>query len=156
MKQSEIVYLIKKTPTLTKSFQKIYCGDFLGQGVTRSVYVFKPDDRFVIKLEPNISKNGFAFVNVGEWHNWLTCMYFSKMADFLAPCLTINQSSQILIQRRAIRTIDGDKRPYPKYIPNWLTDTKKFNFGWIGDKFVCVDYPHLIARDFKMKRAKYW
>lgn len=156
MRQSEIISIIKNTPTLTKSFEKKYCGDRLGTGSTRDVFVFKPDDRFVVKLERDIVYNNLAFVNVSEWQNWCRNLYFQNMADFLAPCLTINRSGQILIQRRATRRIDGDRRPYPKRIPNWLTDTKTFNFGWINDKFVCVDYSFLISRDFKMKRAKYW
>jgi hypothetical protein len=156
MKQSEIISIIKNTPTLTKKFEKKYCGDFLGKGIHRDVYTFKQDDRFVVKLERDFSKNSLVFSNIGEWRNWCEHLYYTKVSSFLAPCLTINNSGQILIQRRVTREIDGDKRTPPKYLPNLLTDTKLFNFGWIDDKFVCVDYSTMIRTDLKMKKARYW
>lgn len=156
MRQSEIISIIKNTPNLTKSFEKKYCGDFIGSGIYRDVYIFKHDDRFVVKLERDIYKNGLSFQNVGEWRNWCEHLHYDAVAKFLAPCLTINRSGQILIQRRATRPIDGDNRKPPKLIPNLLTDTKIFNFGWIGDDFVSVDYSFMIRTDLKMKKAKYW
>lgn len=156
MKQSEIISIVKNTPTLTKSFEKKYCGDFLGKGIYREVFLFKPDHRFVVKLERSILKNDLSFQNVGEWRNWCEHLHYTAVSKFLAPCLTINISSQILIQRRATRPIDGDDRKPPKMIPNLLTDTKLFNFGWIGDDFVSFDYSFMIRTDLKMKKAKYW
>lgn len=42
------------------------CGDRLGQGVAREVYVFKPDPTLVIKFELTTHD----FQNVNEWEVW--------------------------------------------------------------------------------------
>ena len=153
MKQSEIIKLFNKNQKLSLVVKNL-CGQHLGSGLFRDVYVFKQDHKWVIKIERD-TNNG-AFANATEWRNWINNAEFSKMAKFLAPCLTISEYSNVLIQRRVMREIDGCKNEFPKYIPSWFTDTKRGNFGFIGKQFVCCDYSFLRNVDFKMNKAKFW
>jgi hypothetical protein len=153
MKRSEIVTLFNKNNRLSYVLSNL-CGQQLGSGAFRDVYVFKHDHRWVIKIERNM-KNG-SFANATEWCNWLNHELFFDFSKFMAPCLSISEYSNVLIQRRAMREIDGCRKPFPEKIPNWFTDTKRDNFGFIGNQFVCVDYSFLVSKNFRMKRAKWW
>lgn len=153
MKQSEIIKLLsrhRKVNTLVKAA----CGDFLGKGTYRDVYALKQDDRWVVKIERDMATATFA--NVTEWRNWINNAEYKIFSKYLSPCLAIDQTGQVLIQRRAKREIDGAKIIYPDYLPNYLTDIHKANFGMIGKQFVCIDYAFLITPAFRMKKVKYW
>lgn len=153
MKKSEIVSIIKNVKSVSE-FKKQYCGQHLGEGTHRDVYVFTKDHKWVVKIEKDMSD--LQFINAMEWQNWNWNLYFEVLNKFLAPCLTISKCGRILIQRRAKREIDGGSSKYPTHLPNWITDIKRQNFGWIGKRFVCIDYPHLINIQFRMRKAKYW
>lgn len=149
MRQAEIIKILNKTKNVHS-----LCGQHIGSGLYRDVYVLKQDHRWVVKVERDMTTGVFA--NVTEWRNWIMNKEFTRVSKFLAPCVSINEYGNVLIQRRVRRVIDGDKRLFPARIPNWLTDTKINNFGWIGNQFVCCDYSFLVNCAFKMKRAKYW
>lgn len=144
--------LLKGAPLTEEYFIKQYCGDWLATGLHRKVFVFKPDDRFVVKMEIGYKE----FANIGEWRNWEWNKAWEKFSQWLAPCEWISDDGIFLIQRRVQRIIDGGSNKYPKKIPALLTDTKYFNFGWLDGRLVCCDYPNLISTDFRMKQAKWW
>lgn len=153
MRQSEIIKILEKHKKIGSLIDNA-CGELIGSGCHRDVYIFKHDDRWVIKIERDMSIANFA--NVCEWRNWVNHAPYKDFSKFLAPCLAIDETGRVLIQRRAKREIDGAKIVYPTHLPNWLTDTKKFNFGMIGKQFVCVDYSFLVPPAFRMRKAKYW
>lgn len=153
MKQSEILSIISGHRTLPAVI-KNHCGELIGEGVHRDVYILKHDDKWVVKIERDMSAGNFT--NAMEWRNYVNHKDYIGFGEYLAPIIAINETGQFMIQRRAERVIDGCKKHFPTHIPNWFTDTKKANFGWIGKQFVCFDYPFLIAPAFRMKKAKYW
>lgn len=153
MKELEIKKIVEKS-TDVGLFLKKHSGQLLGNGTHRDVYVFKHDPKWVIKVEKDMGE--LQFVNALEWHNWNWNIYFEVLNKFLAPCLTISKCGRILIQQRVKREVDGGSSNFPTHLPNWITDTKRGNFGWIGKRFVCIDYPHLINIQFRMRKSKYW
>lgn len=143
-----------KEITDVAAFKKLFCGMRIGKGVSRSVYIFKPNDDYVVKIEKLTDSRYFA--NVREYANWEYMHDWVLMGHWLAPCIWLSKCGRILIQRRAEREIDGYKGKYPKKLPSLITDRKRKNFGWIDGKFVCVDYPYLVHTDFKLTRSRFW
>lgn len=155
MKVRELATLVRtlQSNKTIRAIEKNICGDLIGQGCYRDVYVLKQNPDYVVKIERDPSKGAFA--NVLEYRNWMDNKEWKTMAKFLAPCLLINETGQVLIQRRISR--DGKcKKDYPKEIPIFFTDLKYKNFGWIGDQFVCCDYSFFRLGDLKMSKAKWW
>jgi hypothetical protein len=140
-----------RSKTKTKRF---LCGQFIGSGCYRDVYIFKPDDRFVIKIERDQSRGNFA--NAMEWRNYINCREWPAMAKWLSPCEAISADGRIMLQRRVKRSVDGEGIKYPLKIPSLFTDTKRANWGLLNGKFVCCDYSFFSQCDFKMKKAKWW
>lgn len=129
------------------------CGEKIGEGLYRDVYVLKQNPKYVVKVETDPSRTTFA--NVTEWRNYINNKDWTFLEKWLASCEAINETGQILIQERV--SWDGKKRKdYPKYIPSIFTDLKLKNFGWIGDRFVCCDYSMFVLGQVKMKYAKWW
>lgn len=118
----------------------LVCGDRIGQGIAREVYVFKPDPKFVIKFE----LGAYDFQNVHEWTLWTSAPPHAR--KWLAPCEDISEHGRILIQRRMDRLVTP-----PKRVPKWLDDTHADNWGTIKGRPVAVDYGrhHLLSRLFK-------
>ena len=118
--------------TVERDFFQFMCGELIGSGQFRDVYVFEQDPRYVIKIETGAQ----SFSNIREWDLWNDAQFMSEeIRGWLAPCKSISPSGTVLLQRR---TTPATK--YPEKIPSWMTDTKKQNFGMIGRKFVAHDY----------------
>jgi len=133
-----------------KHIVKNICGEKLGHGATRAVYVLKHNPKYVVKIEHHPENGDFA--NVGEFRNYLN---YSEtfLQNWLAPCQVINETGQVLIQQR----VYNSEKKHPEKIPTVFTDTKRANFGWIKNKFVCCDYSFLVfPLPNKLKRAKWW
>lgn len=144
--------LLLLRPTLKQSMKNL-CGEFLGSGLNRDVYVCKVDPNYVVKIE---GRNGYgAFANATEWRHYCDNAEWKFLEQWLAPCLFINETGNILIQRRVDQS--RPRKDYPKYIPALFTDLKLTNFGWIGDRFVCCDYSFFLihTNGKKMKYAKW-
>lgn len=136
--------------------KKRLCGDLIGQGLYRDVYVLKQYPDFVVKIEVDMSKGTFA--NVTEWRNYINNKEWKWFSKWLAPCVLIDTTGKVLIQKRVRHR---RRKDYPKYLPALFTDLKLSNFGWIGDNFVCCDYSFfpiyfLKVGSSKMKVAKWW
>lgn len=135
-----------------KQVIKNACGEKIGSGLFRDVYVLKHNPEYVVKIERDMSQAGF--VNAMEWRNYIQHRDWTLLAPFVAPCEIINEKGNILIQRRAYA---GRRKDYPKYIPAVFTDLKLSNFGWIEGQFVCFDYAYLkISINKTMQYAKWW
>lgn len=133
--------------------KKLICGEQLGEGLYRDVYVLKQDANYVVKIERSMAACDFA--NATEFRNYINNKELKSFSQWLAPCELISQTGQVMIQRRVSH---GKRKDYPKKIPAYFTDLKLKNFGFINDKFVCCDYSFLVFPDgsFKMRQAKWW
>lgn len=127
------------------------CAEQLGSGQYRDVFVLKQDRRFVVKIERDFSTGEFA--NASEWRNYINNRDDWFIRGWLAPIAQVTLNSQILVMRRARH---GAIETYPRYIPAWLTDCKRTNYGFIGSRFVCCDYSFLTRESRRMKRARWW
>jgi hypothetical protein len=150
---NKLIRIIKRAKILDKIIKAI-CGEQIGSGVYRDVYLLKQDPKYVVKIERDMSSGTFA--NATEWRNYIDNRDWNLVKGWLAPCEMINETGVLLIQKRV--SWEGKRRKdYPKYIPDVFTDTKLMNFGWIGKKFVCCDYSLLLlGTKGKMKYAKWW
>lgn len=129
------------------------CGEMLGSGQHRDVYECRVDRRYVVKVErdPGVA----VFANVTEWRNYMNLKDWRFVGPWLAPCILINQTGQVLLQERV--SWEGKRRKdYPLYVPGVFTDLKLGNFGWIGDRFVCCDYAYLRHAPADLRYAKWW
>ncbi len=131
-------------------------GPPIGQGTYRTVYEYALDPRLVIKVQSNQDE---APCNMWEYEIWNEAKWLTGnlewIKNFLAPVHWISPGGMLLLMRRT------EKRPnkkLPKYVPDFMTDIKEENFGWMGSRFVCHDYamPHRLL-DFKDKaRTAKW
>ncbi len=154
-KQTTEIGKLLQNSSIAKIKKKL-CGELLGSGLCRDVYVLKQYPDFVVKIEADMSKGTFA--NVTEWRNYINNLEWKWFSKWLAPCMLIDTTGRVLIQKRVYHR---QRKDYPKYIPSIFTDLKLSNFGWIGDDFVCCDYSFfpiyfLKVGDSKMKFAKWW
>ncbi len=139
-----------------KAAKRFLCGEHLGSGVHRDVYVLKQNPNFVVKIERDMA--GGTFANVTEWRNYINNREWTWFEQWLAPCELITEQGHILIQQRVFTT-GKLKKDYPTHVPTLFTDLKYANFGWIGDRVVCCDYAFLMYVSIyknKMKRARWW
>ena len=137
----------------TNSINKIVkqiCGEQIGSGQFRDVYVLKDNPKYVVKIERDPSRG--MFINVQEWTNFINHRYTS-IEKWLAPCEFINETGQIMVQRRVVHKA---RKFYPTTIPYVFTDLKLNNFGWIGKRFVACDYPLFIYNNKKKTRYAKW
>lgn len=151
MRLRKILKLIKSSDSI-KTIHRKLCGKRINSGLYRDVYELKDNPLYVVKIEHSPGKCGFA--NASEWVNYIQHKDWKGFGEYLVPCEAISETGQWMIQRR-IKHRESEE--YPKKIPSFFTDTKYTNFGWIGDRFVCCDYPHLIMGiPLRMKLAKWW
>lgn len=133
--------------TVEQDLFRFMCGELLGHGASRDVYVFEPDPRYVLKIETGAQ----SFSNVREWDIWHDAQHMGdEVSKWLAPCKSISPSGVVLMQRRT-----KPATTYPDKLPAWMTDTKRQNFGMIGRRFVAHDYGnHLICNSGMTKRLR--
>ena len=111
-------------------------GKFLGKGTYRTVYEYNMDSRYVIKIEPdNTSCNLMEYTLWDEIQGLTGKLVWVK--DWFAPVHYCSPNGKILIMER---TIQNYSRTRPNVVPNFFTDVKSNNFGWLGKNFVCHDY----------------
>ena len=130
---------------------RLICGEKIGSGLYRDVYVLKGYPEYVVKVEVDPSTGTFA--NVLEWNNYLMHGPWIFLGPWLAGCVAINETGRVLIQQRI-----EHRGPYPGKIPRMFTDLKRANFGYIGERFVCCDYSFLVLPKFptQMQKARWW
>lgn len=135
------------------SIYKRFCGEKIGFGMYRDVYLLKDNPYWVLKFEKADSKR---WCNIAEWLAYDQFRWYAKLAQYLAPNYFIEGSGRILIQRRVKHK---DISEYPIRLPSIFTDLKRTNYGFIGEQFVCCDYPFLAwggYNPFYMRKANWW
>lgn len=119
------------TKTVDREFIELFLGRKLGAGAHRDTYALNFDANHVVKVE----KRRASFQNVEEWNAWSELQH-TKWAKFFAPCVSISACGSVLLMKR---TTPLTKKIKVK-LPNFFTDTKIENFGYIGNRLVCHDY----------------
>lgn len=112
-------------------------GDMLGEGVDRTVFEYMPDKTCVIKF--SVRRGGFQ--NINEWDLWTQhkAGKGTSTCKWLAPCVSISHSGNVLIQKRTKPVPFTWK--LPNTVPNILTaDMKRENWGIYKGRLVCHDY----------------
>lgn len=140
-------------PSFESGFQRelleFICGDRLGAGMSREVFRFALDDRYVVKFEPIEHR----FQNVEEMMTWQAVEH-TDHARWFAPCKAISGCGRIMLQAYAepLAAI-----ALPAEVPAFFTDLKPSNWGRIGKQPVACDYGRtmLMSRGLtsKMKKA---
>lgn len=115
-----------------REYFDVLTGEFLGSGVGRSVYVHRPNDAMVVKIE----QEGGSFQNIKEYETWQAAVG-TPLERWLAPCIYISLCGGVLIQARTRPLLQSE---LPEKIPTCLTDVKPENFGWLEDRVVAHDY----------------
>jgi len=129
----------------------LLCGEELGSGISRTVFVCKLNPKWVVKIESDTDRHQ----NLREWMIWEEIQYWKKMSDWFAPCIFISDSGKYLIQQRTDPIRQSD---VPDKIPVFFTDQKLDNFGFIKGQFVCHDYgiiPITINWNTRMKKNNF-
>lgn len=130
----------------------LMCGELLGEGTHRDVFVYNMDPRYVVKIQHTTD----VFSNTLEFELW-NYVKDTSYGKFFAPCLWLSANGRILIQKRT-KPLTDKLRP-PEFIPNFFWDVKDSNFGYIGKQFVAHDYEYsvvnLIQKGLSNKVKKY-
>lgn len=123
---------------LLHDFFDFFCGGFIGAGSSRTVYEFRCDPKYVLKINRSISPN-VQFQNINEWDAWINIKHHHpNLAKYLAPIDRISSCGRVLLMRKT--TPIKDKQKMPKMIPAFLADTKIQNWGVMDGRIVCHDY----------------
>lgn len=136
-----------------KELKNLVIGDYIGAGSFRDVYKYKQDDNLVIKCAFDDPQ-----MNILEMEVWEMVKY-TEIAKWFAPCISISECGMFLIQKK-VET--GRKKDYPKKIPAFFSDCKYTNYGWLDNKFVCVDYGSFVSTSLnhkwsqRLKKAEWW
>ena len=130
----------------------LLCGNKLGGGVHRDVFVCRIDPTMVVKVETDMPWRYFA--NAMEMRFWNRNEHLPQIAQWLAPCKFMSPDGRIMLQRRAEPVRSSDQ--LPDKLPSFLIDIKRENFGFINGKLVCVDYAmHLDNPNKRLKKVEW-
>jgi hypothetical protein len=135
---------------VSRELLEFLCGERLGYGMSREVFVWRLDPRYVLKIE----LTQHTFQNVSEVETWQTVEHCPEHAKWFAPVKAISGCGRFMLQRRAepVASI-----ALPAEVPAYFTDLKPTNFGCIGKNFVAVDYGRTLLQTVgltkRMKKA---
>ena len=139
--------------TLPADLLTIVCGDKLGWGHGRHVYIFKPDPSLVIKFEYEER----SFQNVLEWTVWDRIKEAPSVARWFCPIVDVSAGGTILLQKR---TTPCEDKKLPKMVPAYFTDLKRGNWGLLDGRVVCHDYGTTLLMEegmtSRMVKAEWW
>jgi hypothetical protein len=116
---------------------EFFLGDHLGSGVSRAVFEYNLDPKFVVKIEKPDARGD----NWAEWRVWEIVMS-TEHKKWFAECTWISNCGRIMLQRK---TTPLTSKTRPGQIPIYLFDVKQSNFGTIGKQVVCHDYTSCIS-----------
>lgn len=130
---------------------RLICGEYLGSGIGRQVYVCAINPKLVIKFE----STSHSFQNVKEWEVWQAVSEVEHVKRWFAPCEMISPCGAVLIQRRTTECYN-----FPERMPAFLCDFKSENYGILDGRLVCHDYGmHLMLENGmtkRMRKADWW
>jgi hypothetical protein len=130
-------------PILSLEIIDFLCGDLLGQGCFRDVYEYPLDPNWVIKIE----REDGCGENWSEYRIWGAVME-TEHKKWFAECSWISNNGLVMLQKKTEPFYKDDKKwkKAPDKIPNYFTDIKADNFGWVGKQLVCHDYSFTLEK----------
>lgn len=133
---------------ITLDFHDLILGERLGGGLSREVFVFACDPRYVVKIEAQSN-----FQNATEYMVWESVMN-TEWAKWFAPVKRISPLGTALVMRRTHKAPAKAKATFPKMLPDFLADSREANWGWMDGRWVVHDYgmTRLISNGFKRVR----
>src|SRR5690606_24055767 len=114
----------------------LFCGELIGSGISRQVYVFDLDPTRVIKFE-------FArtyYSNTLEAQMWSRVRDVKGIAAWFAPVYFISDHGRWMIQARTMPvTLDELRKEVPR-VPMCFIALKAGHWGRLNGRIVCHDY----------------
>jgi hypothetical protein len=134
---------------ISLEFADMLIGKLLGFGASRYVFQHASHKNRVVKVDMSSWQ-----ANVLEYNVWQHVQYVKTINRWFAQCPQMSRCGRILIMEKVNMTYDVDR--LPKMIPQFFTDIKPSNFGFIGKQLVCVDYASnlLMEKSMKLKMVK--
>lgn len=150
------------SPAVLRDFADLFCGEHLGGGIGRQVYVLLCDPTKVVKVETQ----AYSFQNALEWATWKDAAE-TKAAQYLAPCHSISPCGIVLIQSRVQplpsaeeEKVAGTNVLKDVKLPRFLTDFKRSNYGILDGRIVACDYGTNLAMSYgatgHMRKPDWW
>lgn len=140
LNSTEEIYTLSNLASVNTDIILMLCGEKIGSGATRAVYEYNMNPKkFVVKIEP-LDIND---CNLQEYLLWQEIKGLTGnlawVKDWFAPVHYCSPNGKVLIMERTYppSQLTGN---LPKKVPEFMSDIKLQNFGWIGKKFVCHDY----------------
>jgi hypothetical protein len=139
--------IVEEPPKLAKQALNLLVGRCLGQGAYRRVYELRHAPDLVIKLEYS-----HDLANAAEWMAWRE-LSGTEWGKWLAPCVSIDEFTGALVQKRARDLTDAEWAALREY-PAFLGDAGRRNWGWYEGRPVMRDYAfnHLASRGLNRMR----
>lgn len=128
------------------------CGDFIAEGSSRIVYDCRTMPGHVVKIAKDNSKD-----NILEYEFYHSLIHQDSQ-KWLAPCNWISDNGKFMFQKKAVQLTEQNSHKIPDLIPDFLTDVKFDNFGFIGKQFVAIDYAFSVyycSSNYKTKMVKF-
>jgi hypothetical protein len=124
----------------------------LGEGIHRKVFECRLREDLVAKVEiPNTFR---FFANVHEMKLYNEAPY--AVQQWLAKPDLLSPDGRVMFQERVLPAADVSE--LPETLPEFLTDIKPENFGWVREgntrRLVCVDYALVRTGKLSMKQTK--
>lgn len=135
----ECIQEILDNKIVSLEFFNFFLGERLGSGCFRHVFSYKPDPKWVIKIDV-----GNTNANICEFNYW-NDLSETDFSQWLAPCGNMSPCGRILMQRKC-----KPLKSFPEMIPKCFTDVKFDNWGLFKGRPVCFDYG-LILSDISTK-----
>lgn len=124
---------IVNLPFAMQDMVRFCFGDFINRGEYRLVFDWKFRPNTVVKF----CRAEDCQSNWNEYSVW-QAVKNTKNAKWFAPVVDISPCGRFLLMEKAVAVEHGDK--LPKMLPNFFTDIKPSNFGFINGILVCTDY----------------
>lgn len=117
--------------TVVRDMVQGMAGKKIGQGASRAVFEWIPDPKLVLKIEI-----AATFQNVMEWEVY-DYLSGTEWAKYLARPVFIGSYGSVLLMQKTQPLNDSQ---LPRLLPDWISDRKRENFGWLDGRVVCHDY----------------
>lgn len=134
----------------------LLCGEYIGAGISRQVYVCAFNPEWVVKVEVGLG----CYQNIKEWLVWKAIKEVKRMSDAFAPCHHISDSGTFMIQSRTRPLTLAELRKTMPRAHACFTDFKVGNWGNLNGKIVCHDYGTCLITENGMtartKKADWW
>lgn len=152
---SESPYEIKLTGASQLDLLWFALGDFVGKGLSRRVYMFAPDKRFVIKVDTEDKR----YQNMREVLIWREVeREHHKLMKWFAPVEFCSPRGDFILMRRTKPVSVDDLKRRLKRAPNFFNDLKCQNWGELDGRIVCHDYgiASLALTDSKLTKCRWY